>query len=118
MYKFAIFFKKPLTNTSRFDNNYNDFLALIERMPDIKRRQVVHITGSPLGNSPFYRVLEVYFEDRPQMEAALNSPAGQEAGAELTRNFPANSFDMVFGEVYEEAGGATEQPPSDDTAKD
>lgn len=114
MYKFAIHFKKPASQM-KFDNSYNDFLHLVERMPHIIRRQVVHITGSPLGASTLYRVLEVYFEDRAQMEAALNSPQGQEAGADLIRNFPADTFEMVFGEVYEEAGGST---PTIDQTKD
>ncbi|MBZ0294144.1 MAG: EthD family reductase [Anaerolineae bacterium] len=105
MFKFMIIFNKP-ANVSTFEGIYNDLLALIERMPDIQRRQVVNIVGSPTGSTRLYRILEVYYDDQQQMETSLNSPAGQEAGGELQR-FPAGSFDLIFAEVYEEEGGRT-----------
>jgi uncharacterized protein (TIGR02118 family) len=107
MYKFMIMFRTP-EDHDVFEGGYQDLLALVERMPDIERRQVVHIVGSPLGDPSYYRILEAYFPDRPTMEASLRSPAGQEAGAEMGR-FPAESFEMAFAEVYEEAGGKTPQ---------
>ncbi|MCC6614625.1 MAG: EthD family reductase [Anaerolineae bacterium] len=105
MVKFSILFRKP-TNDKRFENAYNDFLALVERMPNIQRRQVNSVLGSPLGETSFYRILEIYFEDSEQMDASLRSPAGQEAGGELQR-LPSGSFEIYFAEVYEEAGGST-----------
>ena len=106
MVKFMILFLKPADPT-RFEDRYNNFLALVERMPAIRRRQVIHVLGSPLGETPMYRILEVYFEDYPAMEAALRSPAGQEAGRELNL-IPREEFSMLFAEVFEETGGRTE----------
>ena len=105
MVKFCILFRKPADDKG-FENIYNDFLALVERMPDIQRRQVNSVLGNPLGETPFYRILEIYFEDSAQMDASLRSPAGQEAGGELRRLSP-GSFEMFFAEVYEEGGGST-----------
>jgi len=105
MVKFAIQFHKP-TDLPAFETAYNDFLALVERMPNITRRQVNSVLGSPTGETPLYRILEVYFADYSQLDAALKSPTGQEAGAEL-RRFASGSFVMFFTEVYEEAGGQT-----------
>lgn len=107
MFKFMVMFHKP-TNMDAFENAYNDFLALVERMPDVKRRQVIDVVGSPIGQSRVYRILEVYFDDQPTMEAALNSERGQEAGGEL-RRFPKGTFEMLFAQVYEEDGGFTPQ---------
>jgi uncharacterized protein (TIGR02118 family) len=103
--KFMILFAKPDT-PDEFENTYNDFFALVERMPDIARRQVIDILGSPVGETRLFRILEVYFNDRETMDAALRSKAGQEAGAEL-RRFKPGSFEMVFADVYEEEGGTT-----------
>jgi len=105
MYKFMLLFKQP-PRLRDFENTYNDLLALIERIPDIQRRQVINVMGSPLGPSMYYRILEVYFADRDTMEAALLTPIGQEAGAELQK-FKPGSFEMIFAEVYEEEGGST-----------
>ncbi|MCA9888405.1 MAG: EthD family reductase, partial [Anaerolineae bacterium] len=87
------------------ENAYTDFLALVERMPDIEKRQVVHLTGSPSGEAPFFRVMELYFKDQATMEKALLTPAGQEAGNEL-RRFGANGITMWYGDVYEDLGGS------------
>ncbi len=106
MIKFMILFSKPADGT-RFEDRYNNFLALVERMPSVKRRQVIHVLGSPQGETPLFRILEVYFDDMPAMEAALRSPAGQEAGKELNL-LPRDEFSMIFAEVYEEDGGRTE----------
>ena len=105
MYKFMMIFNKP-TSLDTYENRYNDLLALVERMPNIVRRQVINVYGSPMGDPRIYRILEVYFDSREQMEDSLKSKAGQEAGSELFK-FPARTFEMVFAEVYEEAGGQT-----------
>ena len=106
MVKFMILFRK-VADTEAFENRYNDFLALIERMPDIQRRQVVNALGSPVGAPAYFRILEIYFENVEQMEASLRSKPGQEAGDELSRRFPGGSFNAMYAEVFEEAGGST-----------
>ncbi len=106
MVKFMMLFGKP-KDTAAFENAYNDLLALVERMPDVERRQVVNVLGSPAGDAPYYRVLEIYFADSAGMESSLRSKAGQEAGGELGRRFPAGSFEVMYAEVYEETGGST-----------
>jgi uncharacterized protein (TIGR02118 family) len=105
MIKFVVMFRQP-EDMAVFENAYNDFLALIERMPNIKRRQVVHVLGSPMGNAPYHRLLEIYFDTEDLLKASLMSPPGQEAGNELAR-FKQGSFDVQFAEVYEEDGGNT-----------
>lgn len=117
MIKFMILFRQPEDN-DKFEAVYQDFLALVERMPHIQRRQVVHVTGSPQGSPEFYRILEVYFESSSRQTAALMSPVGQEAGSEL-RRLPDDAYQLLMADVYEEAGGSTAQPePAPQTAAD
>lgn len=105
MIKFVVLFRFPSDDES-FNNAYHDFLALVERMPLVQRRQAVHVIGSPQGTPAYHRLLEIYFETQDDLRTALLSPEGQEAGNELGR-FAAGSFDVFFAEVYEEAGGST-----------
>lgn len=105
MYKFMMVFYHP-DDLDTFENSYNDLLALVERMPSIKRRQVINVVGSPQGKSPYYRILEVYFDDQATLQAALLSPAGQEAGGQIMK-FAAGTFELLFAEVFEEIGGST-----------
>jgi uncharacterized protein (TIGR02118 family) len=106
MVKFIITFSTP-NNVDVFEKAYNDLLALVERMPNIARRQVVNVLGSPIGEAAFYRILEIYFDSVEQMEASLRSPAGQETGAELGRRFTSGKYSAFYAEVYEETGGST-----------
>lgn len=92
-----------------FENRYNNLLALCERIPDIQRRQVVSVLGSPSGKPRYHRLLELYFADQAAMETALRSKAGQEAGRELTQRFPSGSVETAWADVFEEDGGSTPQ---------
>src|SRR3990172_3369884 len=100
MYKFMILFHKP-GNLAGFEHDYNSFLGLVEQMPDIRRRQVVDVVGSPKGKAIYYRILEVYFDTEESMQSSLRTQAGQLAGASLAR-FPAGVIDMLLANVYEE----------------
>jgi len=105
MVKFMIMFYTP-ADSQAFETRYNELLALVERMPDVQRRQVINVLGSPTGEARYHRILEVYYTDYDQLQQSLNSKQGQEAGGDLAR-FPAKSFDMMFADVYEETGGQT-----------
>ncbi len=112
MFKFMIVFYDPQPNLKEFERGYARFLGMVEQIPLITRRQVVHVIGSPLGASPYYRIIELYFTDEETMQTALNSEAGQIVGSALHQAFlPRNfRFETAFTEVYEEAGGVT--PPA------
>ena len=114
MIKFMILFGQP-EDAESFENVYQDFLALVERMPNILRRQVVHVTGSPQGAPEIYRILELYFESTALQTEALMSSVGQEAGAELAR-MPSDAVQLLFADVYEEEGGNTPQPAAEQEA--
>lgn len=114
MIKFMILFRQP-EDVDEFENVYQDFLALVERMPHILRRQVVHVTGSPQGAPEHYRILELYFESHEIGYEALLTPSGQEAGNELAR-LPKDSYQLLLCDVYEEAGGSTPRAIDDKAA--
>lgn len=99
MVKFVIAFKQP-AQPEAFENAYQDFLALVERMPDIQRKQVLHVVGSPRGQADYYRLLELYFADLPTLEQSLASSQGQEAARELSR-FEPHTLEAFLGHVYE-----------------
>lgn len=99
MVKLAILYKQP-ASAPAFELNYNQNLALMERMPGIRRRQACTVFGSPGGPSRFYRILELYFDDNDALDHALRSPEGQAAGADLMRFAP--NAELVFADVYED----------------
>jgi uncharacterized protein (TIGR02118 family) len=100
MVKLSVVFMQP-DDPQSFEERYNYNLSLMERLPGVTRRQACVVLGGPGGKSPFYRILELYFEDFPALDAALLSEPGQAAGKDLMA-FAANKVELIFSEVFEE----------------
>lgn len=100
MVKLVLLFKKPADETA-FEEGYADNLALLERLPGIIRRQANMVLGGPGGASPYYRILELYFNDFAALDAALTSPEGQEAGADLIK-YAGDVVELIFVDVFED----------------
>src|SRR5437870_7120654 len=96
MVKLVILFRQPNDETA-FEARYNDNLALMEKMPGIRRRQACVVLGGPAGKSPYHRILELYFDDFEMLDKAMISPEGRAAGADLVQ-FMGRNAELVFAE--------------------
>jgi len=100
MVKLLLLFKQP-ADLATFEDRYADNLGLLERMPNIRRRQANMVLGGPLGRSPYYRLLEFYFDDYAALDAALTSPQGVEAGKDLMA-YAGHLVELLFVDVFED----------------
>src|SRR5262249_28456870 len=100
MIKLIILFRQP-EDTADFETRYNQNLALMEKMPGIHRRQGCLVFGGPAGKSPYYRLLELYFDSRDALDMALRSTEGRAAGTDLMQ-FASNNVELLFCDVYED----------------
>ena len=100
MIKLIILFRQP-ADVAAFEPRYNQNLALMEKMPGIRRRQGCLVFGSPAGQSPYYRLLELYFDDRTALDGALLSPEGRAAGSDLIQ-FAGRDVELIFCDVFED----------------
>ena len=99
MVKLLILFRR--SDALDFEERYNRNLALLEGMPGIVRREASLVTGAPEGIPPFYRILELYFEDQEALEKALLSPQGQVAGLDLM-DYARHDAIVLYADVYVE----------------
>jgi uncharacterized protein (TIGR02118 family) len=100
MIKLIIFFRKP-TDTNTFEDQFAQrYVPAINKLPGLKRAAVVRGLGAPRGDAPYYLIHELYFEDMPALNQALNSTEGRDAGA-LLMSFAREIVTMMFGEVWE-----------------
>ena len=99
MVKLSVLYRRPLDEAT-FETHYNQNLALMEKLPGIQRRQACVVLGNPAGQSPYSRVLELYFADYTALDHALLSPEGRAAGADLM--LFAGDAEVLFAEVYED----------------
>ncbi len=100
MVKVITLYRAP-ADAAAFERWYVQHLARIERIPYLRRLEVSRIWGTPLGASPFHLMVEMYFDDRAAMEAALRSPEAAEASADLSR-FMAGQVLVMFADAFEE----------------
>ncbi|MFO7172719.1 MAG: EthD family reductase [Bacillota bacterium] len=83
MVKLVALYRRP-ADPEAFDRHYREVHApLAARMPGLRRMEVARVTGSPMGESPYYLMAEMYFDSLADLEAALSSPEGRAAGKDL-----------------------------------
>ena len=100
MVKLVILFKRP-ADEAVFETRYHQNLALMDKLPGMRQRQAWAVLGSPAGKSPYFRVLEVHFDDFAALDKALLSEEGRAAGSDLMQ-FAGRDTELIFAEASEE----------------
>jgi uncharacterized protein (TIGR02118 family) len=81
--KLVAMFTKP-EDPAAFDRAYFDVhLPLNAKTPGLRRAEVTRVTGALRGESPWYIVSEMYYDDAESMRAGLRSSEAAEAGKQL-----------------------------------
>jgi uncharacterized protein (TIGR02118 family) len=81
MHKLVILFETP-PDWLAFEAGWQTFMGLVEKMPGLRAETVSEVQTrpfDPLGRA-YVKIHELLFADRPALDAAMRSPAGQEAG--------------------------------------
>lgn len=84
------------------DPRYNDFLMKLEALPGVRRKAVSTVYGARSGKIPYSAVVEVTFESRGALEAALTGEAGIAAG-KLLAAFAGPDALVLYADTLEEA---------------
>ncbi len=95
MIKLVLLFKRSQSNAD-FDRRYGHHLDLLKKMPGVKTVQENMVTGGPAGETPYHRIIEVFFENAAALDAALISPEGVTAGKDLM-SFA--NVEVLFAEI-------------------
>jgi uncharacterized protein (TIGR02118 family) len=101
MVKLVIMYKHP-TDEDAFEQGYVKSLASLEKMPGIIRQQANIVLGNPEGRSPYYRILELYFDSYENLDSALRSEEGVAAGR-LLMELAGDLVELLFVDVFEDA---------------
>jgi len=100
--KLVVLYRKPEIPTAEFDAHYREHIALISRVPGLRKAEVVRFTPAPWGEPDYFQKAELTFDDRAALDAAMSSPAMAEAGRQL-RSFAKGLFTMYIAEDWEPA---------------
>lgn len=95
MVKLVALYKKP-ADPAEFDRQYFEgHLPLAKQIPGLKRADVAKITGAPGGESEYYMIAELYFDDMEALKAGMSSPEGK-AAAKNVMSFAKDVLTMMF----------------------
>lgn len=100
MFKLVVLYRKPEISVAEFDAKYREHLALIARVPGLRKAEVSRFTEAPWGQPDYFQVAELFFDDKQALNTALHSPEMGAAGQQL-RTFAKGLFTMYFAEVKE-----------------
>jgi uncharacterized protein (TIGR02118 family) len=105
MVKLVAMFAHP-EDPAAFDEAYfGTHLPLNAKTPGLRRTEVTRVTGTPRGGeSQWYLVTEMYYDDEESMRAAFASPEAAAAAKNLM-SFAKGLVTMYTAEVIEEAPG-------------
>lgn len=83
MVKLIALYRKP-ENPAEFEKRYFEtHVPRVNKIPGLRRVEFSRVTGAPRGESEFYLLCEMYFDDQAARERALASPENAEAGKNL-----------------------------------
>ncbi len=104
MVKVIVLLREPNTsvNPAEYSQHYNEFLMALDHLPLLRRKAVCDVYAGPGGFTAYNAVVELFFNTREDLQAALTSPEGVEAGQVLLK-FAGSEAVTLFANVLEEA---------------
>jgi uncharacterized protein (TIGR02118 family) len=100
MIKLIALFKKP-EDVDAFEQHYNDVhVPLIKQVPYMRNFVSSKAFGAPRGAPAYYRVAEMWFDDRASFDKAMASDENRAAGKDLM-GFARDVVTMIFVESQE-----------------
>jgi uncharacterized protein (TIGR02118 family) len=98
MVKLIALYKKP-DDITGFDKHYAEIhTPLAKELPGLRNLEVSKITGSAIGDTPWYLLCEMSFDSKDALDAALASPAGRAAAKDLM-SFAAKYVSLMYADV-------------------
>ena len=98
MVKLVALYAQP-ADKEAFDRHSADVhTPLVRQYPGLRRLEVARVTGTPRGESPYYLITEMYWDNAEAMHASFSSPEGR-AVARDARAFAGELLSMHIAEV-------------------
>jgi len=99
MYKITVLLEHPVDPAEFESYLKNTHLPLVYEMPGVSRIELTKFEKSADGSKPeFYRMAELYFGSKSEMEETMGSPEGQATINDL-QNLTASRVKIILGTV-------------------
>ena len=101
MVKLQVLYGHP-KDPAAFEAYYKDpHTPIALKVKGLRRFEINKVIGAPGGGQPaYYRTADLYFDNMDALSAALSSPEGQAAAADIA-NFATGGVTLFVAEVQE-----------------
>ncbi|MFD2759726.1 EthD family reductase [Lentibacillus juripiscarius] len=101
MAKLIALYKYP-EDKEAFDEHYfNTHTPITKEIPGLRDMKVTKIVGSPTGESEYYLLCEMYYDDLDALKAGMKSDEGKASGKDLM-GFAGDLVTLMIGEELNE----------------
>jgi uncharacterized protein (TIGR02118 family) len=100
MVKLIALYTQP-DDHGKFDEHYyGTHTPIVKKIPGLRKTEVTKILGSPAGDSPYYLLCEMYFDNQDSLNDAMTSEEMKASSKDLM-SFAGKLVTMMVGEeVY------------------
>ncbi|HET7628874.1 MAG TPA: EthD family reductase [Bacillales bacterium] len=97
MTKLIALYRQP-EDCKKFDDHYyGTHTPIVKKIPGLRKTEVTKIIGSPRGESPYYLLCEMYFDDEDSLNHAMTSEEMKASSKDLM-SFAGELVTMMVGE--------------------
>ncbi|WP_079528085.1 EthD family reductase [Halobacillus hunanensis] len=97
MVKLIALYKQP-EDKEAFDEHYfNTHTPITKEIPGLREMKVTKIVGSPMGESEYYLLCEMFYDDHDSLQKGMKSDEGKASGKDLMK-FAGDLVTLMIGE--------------------
>jgi len=101
MVKLIALYKQP-EDPKAFDEHYkNVHTPITKKIPGLRKMEVTKIVGSPMGESEYYLLCEMYYDDHEALKRAMKSEESKASAKDLM-SFAGKLVTLMIGEEVDE----------------
>ncbi|GIO23629.1 EthD family reductase [Oceanobacillus sp. J11TS1] len=100
MVKLIALYKQPKDREAFDEHYFNVHSPITAKIPGLRKMEVTKIVGSPTGESKFYLLCEMYYDDHESLKQAMKTDESKASGKDLM-SFAGDIVTMMIGEEVE-----------------
>lgn len=97
MVKLIALYKHPEDKAAFDEYYYNTHTPLTKKIPGLREMKVTKIVGSPMGESKYYLMCEMFYDDHESLQTAMRTDEGKASGKDVM-SFAGKLVTLMIGE--------------------
>ena len=80
MVKLIALYRQPEDQAAFDEHYYKTHTPITKRIPGLRKMEVTKVTGSPQGQSEYYLMAEMYYDDHDALKKAMKTDEAKASG--------------------------------------